>query len=318
MRYLLYVLLLAAVGYLLTGVTQVRPGERAVVRRFGRVVDKPGPGLWIGLPYGMDRVDRVPIDLIRRVRIGYLPDADESDVTMSPGQLLTGDQNLVNVQVILDYAVDDAALEEYVVQAERADGVIARAAEAVLTGWVSGRTVDEVLIRGKAELPDLVVRQTQARIEPYRLGVVIRRASVAYLYPPDEVKRAFDEVAQAQTEIRTREHEARQVAASKRRAAESEKYRVEKQAAAYVNEQLALARAEAESFEKRLRQYQQLRQSNPHFLAGIWWDQIGRLFQRMKDDGRLDLLDNRLGSDGLDITISPSLPKKRSEAPSRP
>jgi len=38
----------------------------------------------------------------------------------------------------------------------------------------------------------------------------------------------------------------------------------------------------------------------------------------MKDDGRLDLLDNRLGRDGLDITISPSLPKKRSEAPSRP
>ena len=32
------ILILVVVAYLLTGVTQVRPGERAVVRRFGRVV----------------------------------------------------------------------------------------------------------------------------------------------------------------------------------------------------------------------------------------------------------------------------------------
>jgi membrane protease subunit HflK len=134
---------------------------------------------------------------------------------------------------------------------------------------------------------------------------------VGYLYPPDEVKRAFEEVAQAQTEIRTREHVARQEAASKLRAAQSEKYRIEKQAAAYVNEQLSLARAEADTFEKRLNQYQRLRQGNPHFLAGIWWEEIGKLFQRMKDSGRLDLLDNHLGKDGLDITVAPSLPKKK-------
>ena len=60
-RLLLYPVVLLLVGYLLTGVTQVRPGERAVVRRFGRVLEqKPEPGLWIGLPWGMDRVDRVP------------------------------------------------------------------------------------------------------------------------------------------------------------------------------------------------------------------------------------------------------------------
>src|SRR3954447_8619948 len=55
-----YLVLLALAAYLLTGVAQVRPEERAVVRRFGRVVARPGPGLWVGFPAGIDRLHRVP------------------------------------------------------------------------------------------------------------------------------------------------------------------------------------------------------------------------------------------------------------------
>jgi membrane protease subunit HflK len=310
MRYLSGILLLALLGYLLTGVTQVRPGERALVRRFGRVVDKPGPGLRIGLPYGMERVDRVPVDLVRRVIVGYQPEADETDQTTPPGQLLTGDHNLVNVQVVLDYTVRDEQLEDYVVQSDRVDGVIARASEAILAEWVAGHKVDEVLIRGKAELPNLLVERTQDRIKPYHLGVAIQRASVGHLYPPAEVKAAFDDVTRAQSAMRTQEYKAREEAAKRLRDALAEKHRIEKMTAAYVNEQIVLAKAEAETFEKRLKQYQLLRRDNPHFLAGIWWEQIGKLFTQMKETGKLDLLDNHLGGDGLDITVMPQLPKK--------
>src|SRR5207244_1564073 len=134
---------------LLTGVTQVRPGERAVVRRFGRIVDRPGPGLWIGLPWGMDRVDRVPVDLVRSVAVGYEPAADDGGPLTPPGQLLTGDQNLVNVKVLVDYAVQEEAVDQFIINAERVDGLVARAAEAVLAEWVAGHTVDDVLIYGK-------------------------------------------------------------------------------------------------------------------------------------------------------------------------
>jgi membrane protease subunit HflK len=310
MRWISGVLLLGLISYFFTGVTQVRPGERALVRRFGRVVDKPGPGLRIGFPYGMERVDRVPVDLVRRVVVGYQPDADETDQTTPPGQLLTGDHNLVNVQVVLDYSVRDGQLEDYVVQSDRVDGVIARAVEAILAAWVAGRKVDEVLIRGKAELPGLLVEQTQKRIEPYRLGVVIQRASVGHLFPPAEVKAAFDDVTRAQSAMRSQEYKAREEAAKRLRDAQAEKHRIEKMTAAYVNEQIVLAQAEAETFVKRLKQYQQLRRGNPHFLAGIWWEQLGKLFTQMKETGRLDLLDDHLGGDGLDITVMPQLPKK--------
>jgi membrane protease subunit HflK len=310
MRYVFGVFLLGLIGYLLTGITQVRPGERALVRRFGRVVDKPGPGLRIGLPAGMERVDRVPVDLVRRVAIGYRPDTDEADQTTPPGQLLTGDHNLVNVQVLLDYSISDEQLEDYVVQAERADGVIARAGESILAEWVAGRKVDEVLLRGKAELPALLVERTQAKIEPYRLGVLIQRASVSHLFPPAEVKPAFDDVTRAQSAMRSQEYKAREEAAKRLRDAQAEKHRIERMAAAYVKEQIVLAQAETDTFERRLKQYQQLRRDNPHFLAGIWWDQMGKLFTQLKETGRVDLLDNHLGGDGLDITVTPPLPKK--------
>src|SRR5437764_7460433 len=97
---LVFVLLLAV--YALTGVTQVRPGERAVVRRFGRVLpDKPKPGLLIGLPWGMDRVDRIAVDRVQSVAVGYQPEETTDPAAMPPGQFLTGDHNLVNVQITL-------------------------------------------------------------------------------------------------------------------------------------------------------------------------------------------------------------------------
>ena len=93
MRKPLYALFALIALYLLTGVVQVRRGERAVVRRVGRVLDVPlEPGLSVGLPWGMDRVDRVEVDFMRSVTVGY---AEEGNGDAMPvGQLLTGDHNL--------------------------------------------------------------------------------------------------------------------------------------------------------------------------------------------------------------------------------
>ena len=295
------VILLA--GYLLTGVTQVRPGERALVRRFGRVLEyRPEPGLWVGLPWGMDRVDRVPIDQVRRVEIGYRPEADDG-TEVPPGQVLTGDHNLVNVQIVLNYSVRPDGVEDFVVHAERADGLVARAAEAAAAEWVAGRAVDDVLLRGKVELPPWLVAEAQRRLDDYRLGVEVRDASVAHLLPPAEVKERFDAVTQAQTAIRTQRYRAEQEAQRRVRDAEADHYRLGQLAAAYANDRRAMARAEAESFGRRLSQYERMRRDNPDALAAIWWDEMGRLFAKMREGGQVDLLDNRLGADGLDITV---------------
>lgn len=309
------VLLVAAFGVLLlsllTGVAQVRPGERAVVRRFGRVVATPGPGLWVGLPWGMDRVDRIPIDRVRRVTVGYEPSEDEDGPPAPPGQFLTGDHNLVNVQVVVRYVVDDDAAVAFLEAQDRADDLLARAAETVVTEWVAGQAIDDVLLEGKRLLPGAVVRQTQERIDAYYLGVRVLDADLAYLLPPRDVQPAFDEVTRAQAAIRTREHEARQAALQTVREAETEKYRRETQTEAYVAERVRFAGAEAERFERRLAQYRRLRRENPSFLAGLWWEEMGKLFTRLREGGRIDLLDHHLGPDGLDITVLPPPLKKK-------
>lgn len=311
MRYVWSILGLLVFGYLTTCITQIQRGERAIVRRFGRIVATPGAGLYVGLPWGMDKVDRIAVDQVRRIIVGYQPDGDLEDVTTPPGQLLSGDENLVNLQVVVDYAIESEELESYLLHANRLEGILARSAEAIMAEWVSRRPVDEVLLRGKVDLPNWLRPRLNALLHQYQLGVAIQGASVTHLYPPTEVKLAFDEVNRAETAIRARENEARQLAAQRVREAETEKQRIEKQTQAYVHEQKVQSKADAERFLKRLEQYQLLSKDNPRYLEALWWEEMGKLFTKLREGGRVDLLDHHLGADGLDITVTPPTSKKR-------
>jgi membrane protease subunit HflK len=299
----------AALLYAVTGVYQVSPGERAVVRRFGRVLrDDPGPGLHVGLPWGIDRVDRVAVDRVQRVAVGF---TEESARDAAPaGQLLTGDHNLVDVQATLYYRVRPDEAARYVAHADRIDGLVARTAEAVLAQWVASRTVDETLLNGKVQLRSVLSSQVQSRIEEYSLGVEVIDASVNLAAPPDEVKPAFDAVAREQTGIATKVNGAEQQAETDWRVALSQKYRVEQETAAYAQEQRSLAESRAESFRIRLRKYREGLRDDPLYLRQIWDEERGKLFGRLKANRGLGLLDDHLGPDGLDITTMPPWPGK--------
>jgi membrane protease subunit HflK len=311
MRRLLWGLpLLLLASYLLTGVVQVRPGERAVVRRFGRVLEhKPEPGLWIGLPWGLDRVDRVAVDQVRSVVVGYQDDELGGDA-MPAGQLLTGDHNLVNVRAKIYYRVRPEAVADYVVQADRADNLLARAVETVMAQWVASRTIDDVWLNGKNTMPPALLERTQEYLTDYRLGVQVIDASVGLIAPPDEVKSAFDDVAEQQTRIATLRYGAEQEVESKLRMARADQFRIRQETAALIHSQQRLAQRQAGRFLERLRQYEIGRQKNPLYLRQIWEEERGKLFTQLKANGQLGLLDHHLGPDGLDLTIAPPVPKK--------
>ena len=184
MRRWWFLLLVVVAAYGLSGVVQVRPGERGVVRRFGQLLpNRLEPGLSIQLPWGMDRVDRVAVDRVQSVAVGYQED-DLSGEAMPAGQLLTGDHNFVNVQAILTYSVQPGEEAEYVVQADRVDAPTDASVESVMAQWVAGRTVDDVLLNGKNEMRPVLKEQTRQWIEPYRLGVQILDVRVALIAPP--------------------------------------------------------------------------------------------------------------------------------------
>src|SRR3712207_3714650 len=97
-------LAIALALWLTTGVFGVRGEERAVVRQFGRVVDdRLEPGLRLTLPWGIDRVDRLKVREQKRLNVGFeRPDAALGR-RADPGQreFLTGDQNLVNIELLV-------------------------------------------------------------------------------------------------------------------------------------------------------------------------------------------------------------------------
>ena len=309
-RWILIIGVIVLAVYAFTGVAQVQPGEQAVVRRFGRVVRQQGPGLVMDLPWGMSRVDRVPVNFVRQVKVGFDPDVDE-DVSMPEGQLLTGDQNLVNIQTAIDYRVGDGdAVVQYVLKRDRIEAAIARATEAAMSEWVAAHTVDETLLNGKVTLRAWLAPKVQERIDPYNLGVEIQSANVTHLAPPREVKYPFDRVSIAQAGIRTRENEAQQYAEQKMRNAQARQNALEQKAQAYALGRKRLAEADAEAFLKRLEQYQRLRKDNPDILTAIWWAEMGKTLIGMKVNGQIDVLDERIGADGLDITQF-AKPKKK-------
>jgi membrane protease subunit HflK len=301
-----YILLIAMAAYLLTGLAQVRPEERAVVRRFGKVVARPQPGLWVGLPWGIDRVDRVPVRTLRQVAVGYDPAVASDAPGTPPGQFLTGDQNLVNVQLVLAYAIGetDADLDDFVMHQDQVDAVLAREAEAAAAEWTAGRPVDEVLLTGNAAIPAWLMDRLQDRLRPCRLGVRVQRASVALLAPPDEVRAAFESVNQAQNAIRTRENQARQEAGQRMRQAEALRYKLEQDAEEYHDTQLRQARADAAEFLADLAAYRELRKmvSRDEALTFVWWKEVAKARDILRSRGsRVEPLDAHLGPDGLDV-----------------
>ncbi|MBX9681928.1 MAG: protease modulator HflK [Gemmataceae bacterium] len=306
----IFVLLLLAFWTLATSLTQINPGQLGVVRRFGRILpDRPAPGLYIGLPWGIDVVERINVGQVRTVSIGY--DGMEDDNRSPEGQLLTGDHNLVNVQIKVDYTVVDSQVDRFLLNQTRVNDLVARTAESALMEWIAARPVDQVLGEEKALLPRWMVVETSRRLQPYALGIRIEQASVAKLFPPEEVRREFEKVAEAKTAIETRRNEANQEANRRQRDAEAEIVRRMREAKSAGDVEVLQARAEARNFGIRVAQFRELSKKQPNLTEVLWLEDMTRLYARMRTTGRIDLLDHYLGSDGITITHFPTLPAKK-------
>jgi membrane protease subunit HflK len=262
------------------------------------------------LPWGLERVDRVPVGEARRVSVGFTGKEDDEAVAPA-GQLLTGDHNLINVQAEISYRVNEERVEEFALNADRVDPLLARLAIAALTEWIAGHDVDRVLARGQIELPAHVRDAVEQGLRPYALGVQIERASIIRIYPPDEVKAAFDDVAKAETQIGTRVNGAKQKKEQTMSDTSGTVFQKKSQAAAYAAEQKLQAQAEASAFLKQLGQYRAIVATNPDYLNALWLDDMTRLYARMKEAGRIDVLDHYLSKEGLTITQFPLMPKKK-------
>ncbi len=240
---------LVLLAYLATGLYQVRQGERAVVRRFGRVLDEPrSAGLHIGLPWGLDRVDRVAVDEQRRISVGFEETDGGFAGVASPGQVVTGDGNLIDVRVTIYYHVDPAGVVSYVLNSDRIEGVLARAAEVALAGSLAGQRIDPVLLGQARNLEPHMQESLVGAIHSYELGVAIDSVNVTYLKPPPEVADVFQEVNRSRSQKERAIEEARGAKEAFEFEARAEAARVRNQAEIAHTQQVRRAEAEAHGF----------------------------------------------------------------------
>lgn len=248
---LLTVCLLA---YLATGLYFVRTDEQVVVRRFGRVLVEPRePGAYFGLPWGLDRIDRVKPSEVKRVTVGPLNLGGEA-VGASLSQFLTGDRNLVNVRATVQYTIKEPA-RDYLFNSSAVDSLVASAGEAAMTTVLAGQAVDDALTQGKRELAILIRERLQTSVDQYQLGATIRSVDIGAVEPPAEVAEAFDKVVGA---LRQREQQINEADSYKRRTlaqAQADAQRIRDEGHSARDRRVREAEGEAERFNSLLAEY---------------------------------------------------------------
>jgi len=170
-----------AVGYVIfQSFYTVDEQERAVVLRFGEYNRTEMPGLRFKVPL---------IDNVTKVRVTSVRSAE------STGQMLTQDENLVSVDLQVQYRVSNA--RDYVLNVRDSNQALAFATDSALRHEVGSATLDAVLTEGRVELAVNVEQRLQSFLKEYGAGLEIVRVNVESTQPPEPVQDAFREVQRA-------------------------------------------------------------------------------------------------------------------------
>ncbi len=197
----LFVLLSA---YLLSGLTIVQPDEVGVVRRFGAVLDEPWePGLHCGLPWGIDRIDRIKPNQARTLSVGATSRQD-APLLRAPDPMgddfLTGDLNLVTAECLVQYRIRNPAA--YLFRTLDVESSLAGLSRWALLRALAERGIDELLTTGRAEVAAGLARSIQSLADEQDLGVSILAVRLGRLAPPAAVAPAFADAARARSDRR--------------------------------------------------------------------------------------------------------------------
>lgn len=244
--------------YLLTGIYIVNPGEQAVVRRFGAVLNQPvSEGLHYRLPFPIDQVQKVNVSEVRRADVGMtLPDhAHRPDDTPQAIQLLTGDENIITSQAIVHYKVSDAAKFLYNVNGN-SEQLVRYSVEAALVQLMANTGVDNILSTEKVAAQNSILQLAQDALNRYDAGIQITAFNIQAIVPPDPVSSAFLDVTTAKEEKETSINEANGYYNSLIPQARAKANKMVSDAEAYKAEQLSRANGDTEKFLSMLTEYQ--------------------------------------------------------------
>ncbi len=260
-KYILYAVLAAVLLIIIiTGRPwfTVEPEEEGLVLRFGKYVRSAGPGVHFRLPWPIEVVEKERVTEIKRLEIGYRtvraePRAEYRDVE-SEQVMLTGDQNIVLVEMAVQYRVSDAF--RYRFDVRNPDPTLKNLAEAATRQVIGDYEIDAPLTYGKGEIEAEIYKKLQELSDLYGLGISIVAVVLQDVSPPDEVASAFREVESARQSFERYINQAQGYRNGELAKVEGTVVKTIREAEAKREQRIMQAKGEVEKFDRILREYQ--------------------------------------------------------------
>lgn len=196
---ILYIIIIVALIWVASGIYTVGPDQKGVILRFGKMIGTSDSGLNYHLPFPIEKVFTPKVTEVKRVEIGFRtidpgPPARYAD-RPHESLMLTGDENIVDCDLIVQYLISDPA--KYLFQVRDPNGTVRDAAEAALREVVGSKVIDEALTTGKAQISAETMIQLQKILDLYNTGIRVVAVQLQDVNPPKEVRDAFIDVASA-------------------------------------------------------------------------------------------------------------------------
>lgn len=203
------ILAVAIVLILVTGVGScfytVDDKQQAVVTTFGQVTDITDAGVHFKLPFGIQKVYKVDVNVYQKIELGYRTDGSNSagyDLNTDESTMITGDYNIVNVEFFVEYKISDP--ERYLFSSNDPEQILRNLIQSQVRNVVGSSTVDAVLTDGKESIQMQVKDLVSQILEEYDIGLTLVDVKIQDSEPPTtEVIEAFKAVETAKQQAET-------------------------------------------------------------------------------------------------------------------
>lgn len=241
------IVLVIAAFWLIQAIYTVQPDERGVELRFGRPKDEISMP---GLHFHLWPLETVEITKVTEQQQNIGAKASSSS---SAGLMLSGDQNIVNVQFSVLFTVSDP--KAYLFNIESPPLTLQQVSESAMREIVGRRPAQDIFRDARQEIATDVRSIIQSTMDAYGAGISINAVAIEDAAPPREVADAFDEVQRAEQDEDRFVEEANQYSNQKLGQARGQSAQIREEAAAYKNRVVNEAEGEAQRFVSIYDQY---------------------------------------------------------------
>lgn len=249
-----------------TGFYIVQPGQQATVRLFGEFRGVEGEGLKWYFPSPIGTVRTEDVAEIRSLEVGFRLQPERRGIP-DEAHMITGDLNIVNIEVVVQYRIQD--LYDYTfrvadpgdpdrgVDSNRPDGwTLRESTEAALRQVVGQRSIDSVLTEDREGVQRETQEMLQGLLDDYNTGILVTEVNLQDIRPPEEVRPAFDDVVSARLDQEARINQARAYEQDQLPRARGDAEQIIQAAEAFREARIAEARGESAQFVSIFDEYQ--------------------------------------------------------------